>query len=106
MTQQAMESCQNFEGCSANLCPLDSDISKRTWFIDEDTCIRKDFRKLGFIRRQKKLNRLRPKSALDHLFSYQELEDAAPVKRVLSPEQKMRLAEMGRKHHFGKKPVS
>jgi hypothetical protein len=105
MTQQAMESCDNFNECSANICPEDEDIAKRTWFIGEDSCIRKDFRKLGFIRRQKKLNKKRPPSFMDHLFSYQELVDTAPVKRVLSPEAKLRLVTRLKQYQFEKKPV-
>ena len=103
MTQQTMESCGNFDGCSANLCPEDEDIAKRTWFIGEDACIRNDFRKQGFIRRQKKLNKKRPPSMLGRLFSYQELVDSAPVKRVLSPEQKLQLVARLKQYQFEKK---
>ena len=89
-----MEACDHFNGCSANLCPKDEDIALRTWFIGEDIC---------FVRRQKKLNKRRPPSMLDRLFTYQELMDSAPVTRVMNPEQKAKAIERLKRHHFGKK---
>ena len=103
MSQQAMEACPSFNECGANLCPEDSDIAKRTWYIDEAICTRLEFRKLGFIKRQKKLNKKRSPSFIDHLFSYQELVDTAPVKRVLTEEQKERLTARLKQYQFEKK---
>ena len=33
-----MEKCPRFPGCSANLCPLDSETAERTYLPGEDVC--------------------------------------------------------------------
>lgn len=98
-----MQSCTHFDTCSSNLCPKDADIAKRTWFIGEDICVVREYRDLPFINRQKVLNRKRPPSLMDVLLTYHDLVDSAPKKRVLSPEAKARLREIGKRHQFGKK---
>jgi hypothetical protein len=98
-----MQSCTHFETCSSNLCPRDPDISFRTWYIGEDVCPLREYRDLPFIRRQRQINKRRPPSLIDKLFTYAELVETAPKKRTLSPEAKARLRELGKRHQFGKK---
>ena len=35
------EQCPRFDTCNANLCPFDPNLANRTWYPDEDICIRK-----------------------------------------------------------------
>ena len=39
-----MENCPHFQRCSANICPMDKELLKRTWFVDEEVCRRKEFK--------------------------------------------------------------
>jgi hypothetical protein len=103
MSEIWMESCPQFSDCSANLCPRHEGIAKTTWFIGEPVCTAREHQGLGWVKRQKVLNRKRPPSLMDVLLSYQDLVDSAPKKRVLSPEARTRLVEMGRRYHFEKK---
>jgi hypothetical protein len=43
---------------------------------------------------------------MDKLLSYDYLVKTAPKKRVLTPEAKARLREIGKRHQFGKKCLS
>jgi len=38
VNQMEMHECQKFDGCSANLCPLDKDLSKRSYCDGEPIC--------------------------------------------------------------------
>lgn len=92
-----MKACSRFNTCNANLCPLDQDRELRTWFIGEAVCSRPDFRELPWIRRQRKLNRVKPLSLVETAMKIDYLTETAPPKRVMSPEQReicvARLAE-------------
>jgi hypothetical protein len=99
-----MKNCQNSPTCNANICPLDPDIEKRSWFIGEDVCIRKDFAAIPMIRRQKQLNRKKPREYLDKPLYAEWLTCTAPKKRVLSQEHRSALAENMRRINRAKLP--
>jgi len=88
-----MHSCPNYKTCNANLCPLDSDIEKRTWFIGEDVCNRKDHTDMPMVRRQKQLNKRKPMEYSEKPLFAVWLSESAPKKRRLSPEHRAALAE-------------
>jgi len=99
----AMLACPRFESCGANMCPKDRHLDYRTWYVGEDVCPMLEHRHLGFIRRQRQLNKRRSPSYANKLWTYQELAATAPQKRVLSAEQIARLKAMSRPFRFGKK---
>jgi hypothetical protein len=50
--------CRSYDECNAPLCPEDmNSLAHCAWFRDEETCRRKDYAGLGWVRRQKKLVR-------------------------------------------------
>ena len=55
------QDCKYFHNCSANLCPLDLEISKRIWIPSEndtyEICRNTEFSNLQFIKTQKKIRR-------------------------------------------------
>jgi len=55
------QDCKYFHTCSANLCPLDSEVSKRIWLLEEsdneEICRNTDFAGLQFVITQKKIRR-------------------------------------------------
>jgi len=55
------QDCKYFHNCSANLCPLDLEISKRIWIPSEndtdEICRNSEFSNLQFIKTQKKIRR-------------------------------------------------
>ena len=85
--------CKHFNACNANLCPLDPELTHRTWFIGEAVCKRKDHASLPMIKRQKQLNKKRPKEYAGKPLRSPWLEDTAPRERVLSDEHRASLAE-------------
>jgi len=87
--------------CSAPLCPLDPELAKRSWTIGEEVCTRSEHKEEPWIRRQKKLNRVRPASLMGQTFTTEYLTSTAPQKRTLSPEHRARLREFGRRYQFG-----
>lgn len=98
MEEQAPSSCKHFISCNANLCPLDSGIGLRSWFMGEEVCKSRDRANDPMIRRQKQLNRLKPQKYADKPLSAEWLIATAPQKRILSPEEKAeRLARLGRR---------
>ncbi len=92
-----MTNCKHYLTCNANLCPLDPDIARRSWFIGEDVCKHKDHKSFPMIRRQKQLNRLKPGKYEGNPLSPDWLRRTAPRKISLTPEQKAeRLARLHR----------
>lgn len=85
--------CSHFQSCSCNICPLDADRAKRTWIPGEEVCHKKEFQAEPYIRRMWKLNRTRPLRYEGKALSYDELVETAPVKRVLSDEQRAEATE-------------
>ncbi len=83
--------CKRFTSCSANLCPLDSEIEERRWFVGEGVCKRKDFAHLPMIRRQRQLNRTRPGKYMDRPLKASWLATTWRAKRTLSDEEKEKL---------------
>ena len=55
-----MIDCKRFDRCGANICPLDPDLERRTWFPDEEICRRKDFQQHPAIVAQKRIQRNKP----------------------------------------------
>lgn len=85
--------CKHFNTCNANLCPIDPELAHRTWFIGEAVCRRKDHAILPMIRRQKQLNKKRPKEYSGKPLRSHWLEHTAPRERALTDEHRMSLAE-------------
>lgn len=54
------EDCQNFETCSAPMCPLQEDTWNYAWFpkFDEEICKSQSHNKLMWIYQQRRLNKL------------------------------------------------
>jgi hypothetical protein len=96
---QHMEECSSFETCNAPLCPRDSDLHLRTWFLDEDVCRSLQYRQTPMVRRQAQLKRRMPKEYLGKELKAAFLIETAPIKRVLSPEH----LEVLKLFHFRKK---
>jgi hypothetical protein len=61
--------------------------------MGEAVCHRSDFRQLPWIRRQRKLNRTRPGGLEGTALHVAYLTETAPVKRVLTEEQRANLVE-------------
>lgn len=95
-----MNKCSNFKTCSANICPLDQDVSKRRWMVGEDVCRNKDFEGKPWLRRQRKLNRTTPASLLHQALDLDYLITTAPKKRTLSPEHKVKLLKAAEQFRF------
>ena len=49
LQHQAFRACRLYGTCNANLCPLDPELDKRTWFIGDDVCNLPDYRQLPMI---------------------------------------------------------
>jgi len=73
------QDCKFFHTCSANLCPLDSEVSKRIWLPEEseaeEICRDMEFAGLQFVITQKKIRRaLRNRTgARDDYFTFKML---------------------------------
>jgi len=71
--------CKFFPTCSASLCPLDPDVSKRIWLPEEgdteEICRNTDFAGLQFVITQKKIRRAlrNRKQERDDYFTYEML---------------------------------
>jgi len=71
--------CRFFHTCSASLCPLDPDISKRIWLPEEndtyEICRNTEFAGLKFVITQKKIRRAlrNRKQERDDYFTYEML---------------------------------
>jgi len=76
---KTLQDCKYFHNCSANLCPLDPDISKRIWLPEEndteEICRNPEFAGLQFVITQKKIRRaLRNRTEeRDEYFTYEML---------------------------------
>ncbi|MCK8604412.1 hypothetical protein [Desulfoferrobacter suflitae] len=95
--------CKHFRSCSANLCPLDPELARRSWTIGEEICRCKAHRDLPMIRRQKQLKRLKPQKYLDKLLTAQWLMKTAPRKRSVSAQQRQKLVDRLKSSHPAKK---
>jgi len=100
-----MKTCSLFLTCSANICPLDPDRHLRNWFPGEDVCRHRDQKDVPFVRRQKKINRYRPEGIEDKPLDVQYLTDTAPVKRILTDEQRKAQVERLRAFRFTSRKV-
>ena len=81
--------CKFFHTCSASLCPLDPDVSKRIWLPEEDDteeiCRNPEFAGLQFIKTQRKIVkalRKRP-GERDDYFTFEMLNRDITVKSGL-----------------------
>ena len=81
--------CKFFHTCSASLCPLDPDISKRIWLPEEndteEICRNPEFSGLQFIITQKKIRRALRKrpGERDDYFTFEMLNRDITVKSGL-----------------------
>jgi len=80
------QDCKYFHNCSANLCPLDPEISKKIWLPEEDDteeiCRNPEFGGLQFIKTQRKIVkalRKRP-GERDDYFTFEMLNRDITVK--------------------------
>lgn len=56
--KHSYEHCRQFEDCTAPMCPLDPELSRKVWFADEDICASKKFGPgLKWIENQRKISR-------------------------------------------------
>ena len=85
-----MIQCSKFDRCSAPLCPLDPEINKRFWLVDEEICNSTEHKKHRWIKKQRSIVRRQTKSWLDKANTYQELFDASRP-RVISEEDREKL---------------
>jgi len=80
------QDCKYFHNCSANLCPLDPEISKKVWLPEEDDteeiCRNPEFAGLQFIITQKKIRRALRKrpGECDDYFTFEMLNRDIIVK--------------------------
>jgi hypothetical protein len=78
--------CPYYDNCSANLCPLDSIVSKRIWLPEEndtyEICRNPEFASLQFVKTQKKIRKaLRKRTAeCNDYFTYDMLNRDITVK--------------------------
>jgi hypothetical protein len=96
------DDCSHFEFCSCNICPLDPDKAKRNWIPGEEVCHRSEFKHEPYIVRMWKLNRTRPLRYESQALSYDFLVETAPVKKVMTDEQKAQAAERLKAYQFKK----
>lgn len=54
---KAITECKHFETCEAPLCPLDDNLDSCIWYSDEEICRSSIFKKLQWIRIQKRLRK-------------------------------------------------
>ena len=52
-----MEVCRYWESCTAPICPLDVNLSQRSWFAGEEICRRKPFQQHLAVLAQKRIER-------------------------------------------------
>ena len=99
-----MKACPSFETCNASLCPLDPDLSKRVWYIDEDICSGRAGSGVRWIKKQRSVAKRKPKSYRDRPISHKQLYDNSRP-RVMTEEQRAELQERGRKLAENRKKV-
>lgn len=87
---EEMEQCGLFMECSAPLCPLDSNLNKRIWCVDEPICKSRKFGQHRWIKKQRSIRKRQTNSWLDRPITYQDLY-AASRKRNLSEKQLIEL---------------
>ena len=95
-----MRNCKNYSTFSAPLCPLDPDISLRSWMVGEEVCSNKDYKDQPWVLRQRKLIRTNPATLMDQPLSLDYLTRTAPKKRTLSEEHRRKLLEASKVHRF------
>jgi len=80
------QDCKYFHNCSANLCPLDLDLSKRIWLPEEndteEICRNPEFAGLQFIVTQKKIRKVlrNREKERDDYFTFEMLNRDITVK--------------------------
>ena len=90
-----MDECPSFESCNASLCPLDSGLSDRVWYADEDVCAGRAGSGKRWIKKQRSIVRRQTKCWLDRPVTYQQLYDASRP-RQLSEEAREKLVARAR----------
>ena len=78
-----MEECRWFDSCKAPLCPMQENTLKdEVWYPDEKVCCLGKFKTLPWIKKQKKIAKLRL-TADDGFFTVKMLEAIYAVTRAL-----------------------
>lgn len=66
--------CSFFERCSAPICPLDPDYKERIWYQNEEICQNREFKKLQFIKTQKRIRKYSKKFDISGVFTFSMLD--------------------------------
>jgi len=83
-----MSKCSSFNKCSAPLCPLDPEISRRIWYADEPVCISARFGKHRWIRKQRSIQRRGTKSWQNRPVTYDQLFKASRPREISEDRRK------------------
>lgn len=89
-TIENKEECPKFiDGCSAPLCPVDTDsVEGGIWYSDGEICRRRDFQNLDWIKRQRQIAKL--KVTKDKYFTVPMLQAIKQVRKGIqgiNPDQ-------------------
>jgi len=90
--------CPRFNNCGAMLCPMDEFLEHRSWYVDEEICTRRDFQNLDWIRKQKRIAKIKSVPN-DKYFTAEMLQAIRHVRKGIEginpdqPLEKSHLAE-------------
>jgi len=56
---KTMTDCPGHERCESPLCPLHDDLDDCLWYPDEDVCSSRGYTKLHWLKKQKRIKRLK-----------------------------------------------
>jgi hypothetical protein len=79
--------CTQYESCSAQFCPLDTDLKSRVWFADEPVCTCRAYGKERWIRKQRSIQRRRTKSWFGRPVKWQELVNASKERKLTNAQR-------------------
>ena len=77
-----MDKCRHFERCSAPLCPVDEMIRRRLWYVGEPVCKNPFYTKLGWIRKQRTIQRKKIIFWLNRSIELPELIEASRPRQM------------------------
>jgi hypothetical protein len=76
-TGEEMKGCERFGKCAAPLCPLDENVDKRCWYVNEKVCQSRIHGNRRWVKKQKSIVKQQIKSWSDRPVAYQELYDVS-----------------------------
>lgn len=68
-----MNRCRHYSRCAAPLCPLDSFVQEKFWYIGEPICRNPCYARISWIQIQKRIQRSRKPFPPDHPIGWKEL---------------------------------